>query len=61
MKLKSGYNHKVANFAIIDDDAYANVPNKLVKTLFVTGLLDCHVEEAVKILMEKSGEINNER
>jgi hypothetical protein len=45
--------HKVKAFVIIDDDLAAQVDGKQVKTMFETGLLDWHVEEAIKVLNEQ--------
>ena len=42
--------HKVWSFVIFDDDRGANVDNHLVQTMFETGLMKHHIEEAEKIL-----------
>lgn len=48
--------NEVAAFVIIDDDGRAQFMNKLVKTTFIRGLQDYHVEEAIAILNEKRNE-----
>lgn len=47
--------NEVKSFVIIDDDSYAQLDNKLVKTMFHGangGIQDDHVEEAIRILNE---------
>jgi hypothetical protein len=42
--------NKVSSFVIIDDDLNANFKNRQVKTMFDTGLMDYHIDEAINIL-----------